>query len=64
MGTNHSCVICKTTANNVDNPLLEIHTYGKRDGQFICLSCLMKRLKKRKQYHKKLTEKYVSEFAE
>ena len=68
MGTNHSCMICKTTDNNVDNPLLEIHTYGKRDGQFICLSCLMKKLKKREEYKKKLTEKltekYVSEFAE
>ena len=63
MGTNHSCVIC-LTANNVDNPLLGIHTYGKRDGQFICLSCLMKKLKKRKQYKKQLLEKYVSEFAE
>ena len=64
MGTIHSCIICKTTANNVENPLLGIHTCGKRDGQFVCLRCLMKRLKKREQYKKKLTEKYVSEFAE
>ena len=64
MGTKHSCIICLTTSKNVDNPLLGIHTCGKRDGQFVCLSCLKKRLKKREQYHKKLTEKYVSEFAE
>ena len=64
MGTNHSCMICYTTINNVDNPLLEIHTCGKRDGQFVCLSCLMKRLKKKEEYKKKLTEKYVEQFAE
>ena len=57
MGTNHSCMICYITANNVENPLLEIPTCGKRDGQFVCLSCLMKRLKKREQYKKQLLEK-------
>ena len=64
MGTIHSCIVCKTTDNNVDNPLLGIYTCGKRDGQFVCLNCLMKKLKEREEYKKKLTEKYVSEFAE
>ena len=53
MGTNHSCMICLTTINNVDNPLLEIHTCGKRDGQFRCLNCLMKKLKKKEKNIKK-----------
>ena len=40
MGTTiYSCDFCQKKQTE-DSPILEIHSIGKRDGQFICLYCL------------------------
>lgn len=37
------CCYCSSDEKYYYNPLLEIHTIGKRNGQIICLNCFRKK---------------------
>ena len=65
MGMKQSCCICGTGKDDVDNPLLHIHHSGKRNGQYVCLSCIKKKIKCRERYEQriKIIPEYVNEFA-
>ena len=55
MGAKLSCIVCHTsTHQDVDNPLLQIHTCGKRDGQYVCLNCIKLRLKRIQRYEDRI----------
>ena len=49
------CVLCGSFETE-KNPVLEVHSKGKRNGQMICFKCILKKLYKK--YEKKLNEKY------
>ena len=62
MGAKISCVLCHTSDQNYDNPLLHIHHRGKRDGQHICLNCIKRRLKSIARYEERM--KVIPKFPE
>jgi len=46
------CVYCLTDCKFYYNPLLEIHSIGKRNRQLICLDCFdKKRIESLETYH-------------
>ena len=49
------CVLCDSYETE-NNPVLEVHSRGKRNGQLICFKCNKKKLYKK--YEKKINEKY------
>ena len=49
------CILChEFEAEN--NPVLEVHSRGKRDGQMICWRCIKRKLYKK--YEKKINHIY------
>ena len=53
--TQPKCILCDSYETE-NNPVLEVHSRGKRNGQLICFKCIKKKLYKK--YEKKLNKKY------
>ena len=50
------CMYCNDIEEE-ENPILEIHSLGKRNGQFICFDCLKKKIKIILIYEQRLQDK-------
>ena len=48
------CVLCQEFETE-NNPVLEVHSKGKRDGQMLCWRCIKRKLYKK--YEKKLNRR-------
>ena len=40
------CIFCHTK-ETIGNPVLEVHSKGKRNGQMICFKCIKKKIYKK-----------------
>ena len=48
------CILCQEFETE-NNPVLEVHSRGKRDGQLLCFKCIKKKLYKK--YEKKINRR-------
>ena len=48
------CILCQEFETE-NNPVLEVHSKGKRDGQMLCFKCIKKKLYKK--YEKKINRR-------
>ena len=53
MGNIPKCMCCGAKESE-DNPILQIHSRGKRKGQFICFTCLKHKLEVIRLYNEQL----------
>ena len=44
MGNTQRCMYCKDEGTE-NNPILESHSLGKRNGQLICFNCIKEKVK-------------------
>ena len=52
--TQQKCILCQEFETE-NNPVLEVHSRGKRNGQMICFKCIKKKLYKK--YEKRLNRR-------
>ena len=52
--TQQKCILCQEFETE-NNPVLEVHSKGKRDGQMLCWRCIKRKLYKK--YEKKLNRR-------
>ena len=52
--TQQKCVLCQEFETE-NNPVLEVHSKGKRDGQMLCWRCIKRKLYKK--YEKKINRR-------
>ena len=52
------CIVCGSYETE-NNPVLEVHSKGKRDGQMICFKCIKKKLYKKYERRLYQQQKHV-----
>ena len=57
------CMFC-LVGETEDNPIMVIYSRGKRDGQFICLNCIKKKIRTLKSYERRVNRKvsFIDEY--
>ena len=56
--TQQKCVLCQEFETE-NNPVLEVHSHGKRNGQMLCWRCIKRKLYKKFEKKKNRRDSFV-----